>query len=72
MVQAARSSEGLILAEVFDGDVWVCSAAVFDEVAEDTLIVVTDDEDFADLGYFGNGGEAVGNDRVAYQRRDVQ
>ena len=68
VVQAARGTEGLILAEVFDGDVWVYSAAVFDEVAEDALVVVTDDEDFADFGNFGDGGEAVGDDRVACQK----
>jgi hypothetical protein len=37
----------------------VCASAVLDEVAEDGLIVVTNNEDFVDLGKFGNGSEAV-------------
>ena len=65
MVQAACCAEGLILAEILDGDVWIYPTAIFDEVAEDTLIVVANDEDFADLGDFGDGSEAVGDDRVA-------
>lgn len=39
--------------------------ALLDEVAEDGLVVVADDEDFLDLGDFGDGGEAVGDDGVA-------
>ena len=65
MVQAACGAEGLILAEILDGDVWICSTAIFNEVAEDALIVVPNDEDFADLRDFGDGSEAVRDDRVA-------
>jgi hypothetical protein len=37
----------------------VCARRVLDEVAEDGLIVVTDNEDLVDLGKFGDGSEAV-------------
>jgi len=37
----------------------VCARAVLDEVAEDGLIVVTNNEDLVDLGQFGDGSEAV-------------
>lgn len=33
--------------------------SILDEVAEDGLVVVTDKEDFGDLGYSGNSIEAV-------------
>jgi len=55
----------LVFAEVFDGDLRVCARAVFDEVAEDGFVVVADNEDFADVGEAGDGGEAVGDDGVA-------
>ena len=65
MVQPARGSQGLVLAQVLNRDVGVCAVGVLDEVAEDGLVVVADDEDLADLGDFGDGGEAVLDDRVA-------
>ena len=65
MVQAASGAQGLVLAEVLDGDVRVGAVGVLDEVAEDRLVVVADDEDLADLGDFGDGGEAVLDYRVA-------
>jgi len=68
VVEAAGGTEGLVLAEVFDGDGGVGAAAVFDEVAEDGFVVVADDEDFADLEDAGDGGEAVGDDGVAWGR----
>lgn len=39
--------------------------AVLDKVTEDRLVVVADDEDFVNLGNFGDRGEAVGNDGMA-------
>lgn len=54
----------MVLAQVADGDGRVGARAVLDEVAEDALVVVADDEDFADLGDAGDGGEAVGDDGV--------
>ena len=65
MVESACRAQRLVLTKVADGAVGVCSTAVLDEVAEDALIVVANDEDFADLGEFGDGGEAVGDDGVA-------
>jgi hypothetical protein len=37
----------------------VCTGGVLNKVAEDGLIVVTDNEDLVDLGKFGDGSEAV-------------
>jgi len=37
----------------------VCTRAVLDKVAEDGLIVVSNNEDLVDLGEFGDGSEAV-------------
>jgi hypothetical protein len=59
VVETASRPESLVLAQVFDRDLGVGASAVLDEVAEDCLIVVTDNEDLADLGEFGDGGEAV-------------
>lgn len=38
---------------------------VFDELAENGLVVVADNEDFFNLGDLGDGAEAVFYDRVA-------
>lgn len=65
MVETACGAESLVLAEVFDGDIRVCAGAVLDEVAEDGLVIVADDEDFADLWESGDCGEAVLDDRMA-------
>lgn len=43
----------------------VCARAVLNEVAEDGLIVVSNNEDLVDLGKFGDGSEAVRDDGVA-------
>lgn len=59
MVEAASRSQSLVLSEIFDGDLRVSAPTVLNEVAEDCLIVVTDNEDLADLGEFGDGSEAV-------------
>ena len=65
VVESAGGSQGLVFAQVADGDLGVGARAVFDEVAEDGFVVVADDEDFADFGDAGDGGEAVGDDGVA-------
>ena len=59
VVETASSSECLVLAQVLHGNVRVCARAVLDEVAEDGLIVVSNNEDLVDLGKFGDGSEAV-------------
>jgi hypothetical protein len=59
MVETTSRSKSLVLAQVFDGDLRVSAATVLDEVAEDGLIVVTDNEDLANLGELGDGSEAV-------------
>lgn len=43
-------------------------AAVLDEIPEDTLIVVADDEDLADLRKLCDCGEAVGDDWVTWKK----
>jgi hypothetical protein len=59
MVEATSRSKSLVLAQVFDGDLRVSAATVLDEVAEDGLIVVTDNEDLTNLRELSDGREAV-------------
>ena len=67
MVEAAGGAEGLVLAQVADGDLGELLGGVLDEVAEDGLVVVADDVDLLDLlvGDAGDGREAVPDDGVA-------
>lgn len=46
-------------------DLRVCARAVLDEVAEDRLVVVANDEDFADLRDPSDSCKAMRDDRVA-------
>jgi hypothetical protein len=55
----------LVFTEVFDADLGRVLGAVFDEVAEDGLVIVADYEDFLDLWDFGDGAEAVFNNGVS-------
>jgi hypothetical protein len=59
VVKTTSSSESLVFAQVFHGDLRMCAGAVLDEVAEDCLIVVTNNEDLVDLRKFGDRSEAV-------------
>lgn len=72
VVETPGGPEGLVFAEVFYADGGVGAGAVFHEVPEDAFVVVADDEDFADFGDFGYGGEAVGDYWVACQAWEVQ
>lgn len=67
VVEAAGCAEGLILAEVFDGDAGELLGRVLDEVAEHRLVIVADDADFLDLlvGNACDGRQAVPDDGVA-------
>jgi len=65
VVQAAGGAEGFVFTEVFDRKLGELVAGVFDEVAEDGLVVVADHADFLDVGDFGNGGQAVPDDGMA-------
>lgn len=65
VVEATCRAEGFVLAQVFDGQLRELVAGVFDEIAEDGLVVVADHAHFLDVGHFGNGGQAVPDDRVA-------
>lgn len=67
MVEATRGAEGLVLAEVFDGEAGELEAGVLDEVLEDLLLVVPDYVDLAEVGrrQLGEGLDAVPDDGVA-------
>ena len=67
VVETASGAEGLVLAQVLDGDGGELLGRVFDEVAEDGLVVVADDADLLDLLAWdaGNGGEAMPDDGVS-------
>jgi hypothetical protein len=58
----------LVFSEVFDADVGEIFRGVLNEVPEDGLVVVANDEDFLDLGDFGNCCKAVLDYRVASNR----
>lgn len=67
VVETASGAEGLVLAQVLDGDGGELLGRVLDEVAENRFIVVSDNVDLLDLlvGDAVNGGEAVPDDGVA-------
>lgn len=69
VVQAAGGAQGLVLAQVLDGEVWEVVGGIFDEIAEDGLVIVADEVDLVYGGDFGDGGQAVVNDGVA---RDIE
>jgi hypothetical protein len=59
VVQAACRTQGLVFAEVFNGDVGEVVAAILSEVTKDRLVVIANQEDLLDLGYLGYRAEAV-------------
>lgn len=65
MVEAACGAKGLVLAQVFNGEVGEGGGGVLDEVAEDGLVVVADEVDLVDGGDFGDGRQAVVDDGMA-------
>lgn len=65
VVQAAGGAQGLVLAQVLDGEVGEVGGGILDEVAEDGLVVVADEVDLVYGGDFGDGGQAVVDDGVA-------
>lgn len=67
MVETAGGAQGLVLAQVLDGEVGELIGGVLDKVAEDGLLVVADDEDLGDLlaGNTLDGRQAVPDDGVA-------
>ena len=65
VVQATGGAEGLVFAQVFDGEVGEGGRGVLDEVAEDGLVVVADEVDFVYGRHLGDGGQAVVDDGVA-------
>lgn len=65
VVEAAGGAKGLVLAKVFDGELGEGGGGVLEEIAEDGLVVVADEVDFVNGGDFGDGGQAMVDDRVA-------
>ena len=65
MVQSTSRSKRLIFSKVLDRKAGVISCRVSNEVAEYRLFVVPYYKDFLDLRNFGDGIEAVFNDRVS-------
>lgn len=65
VVETTGGAEGLILAEVLDGEVREFGGGLLDEVFEHALVVVADHADLLDRGYFGNGGQTMPDDGVA-------
>ena len=65
MVKTTGGAQGSVLAQVADGDVGVFAVGILDEIAEDSLVVVTNEEDFGDLGDSGDSIEAVLDDGLA-------
>lgn len=59
VVETSSRPQCLVLTKVAYSDVRVRPTAIFDKVAEDALIVVADNKDFANLGYFCDGSEAM-------------
>ena len=59
MIETAGRAERLVLAQVLHGDGRKGFTAVFDEVAEHRLVVVSDEKNFFDLWHFGDGTHAM-------------
>lgn len=67
VVESARGAEGLVLAQVLDGQAGELGAGVLDEVLEDLLLVVADYVDLAEVvrRQLREGLDAVPDDGVA-------
>ncbi len=64
MVESSSCSQSLVFAQVVDSDLWEFLRGVFDEVAEDRLVILSDHADFFDVRYLCDGGEAMPNNRM--------
>lgn len=65
VVEAAGSAEGLVLAEVADGDVGELALGLLDEAGHVGVVVEADDDDFGEAGHLGEGLEGVPDHRLA-------
>lgn len=65
MVEAAGCAEGLVLAEVADGDVGELALGLLDEAGHVGVVVEADDDDFGEAGHVGEGLEGVPDHRLA-------
>ena len=65
MVESSRGSQSLVFAQVYNFDLREFLLGVFDELAEDRFIVVSDHAYFLDVGYLCDGGEAVPDNGMA-------
>lgn len=65
VVEAAGCAEGLVLAEVADGDVGELALGLLDEAGHVGVVVEADDDDFGEAGHVGEGLEGVPDHRLA-------
>lgn len=65
VVQAASGAQGLVFAEVLDGEVVKLGRRILNEVAENGFLVVANQVDFVDRGDLLDGLQAVPDDGVA-------
>jgi len=65
VIQSSCRSQCLVLSKVDNLDVWKLLCRVFDEIAENGLVVVSDYADFLDRWDFGNCGETVPDNWVS-------
>lgn len=65
VVETTGGTQRLVLAQVLDAQLGPCCGDGVDEGLEDGFLIVTDNEDFLDLGDGGDGAEAVLDDGVA-------
>lgn len=64
MVQSSSRAQRGVFSQVLDAELGELLGGVLDEVAEDSLIVVADQNDFAETGDLCEGLEAVVDDGV--------
>jgi hypothetical protein len=64
VVESSSRAQRGVLAEVLDAELGKLLDGVLDEVAENRLIVVADEDYFADIGDFRQRFQAVANNGV--------
>lgn len=65
VIEAPRRAQSLVLSQILDLDLRELSRRVFDEVTENGFVIVADQNDFLDIGDFGDGFQTVPDDGVA-------
>lgn len=64
VVQTASGAQGLVLAEVLDGQVGEGVGGILDEVLENSLVIVANHDDLLDRRHLGDGRKAVPDNGV--------